>query len=411
MHRTLYHAATTLARHAPLPSRARASVAGRRNAAARWEEWTTRTARSTTVWFHGASVGECLALEPVMSRLRAHHRELRTILTYVSPSAAAWRVWPVDRADYLPLDRPGDVRRTLEAIDPALIAISRSDIWPELLLQATSRGIPLALVGVTIRTGSARLRWPVRRLYRDGLAAVRFAGAVTPEDAERLARLGVPAKSIEVTGDPADDRVLERVPDLRTIGELVAWRSGRQVIVSGSVEPDDVGPVRRALAVTLRENARVAALLVPHDPERIAASAFDRLAPAMWRPGDPAPTARVVWVATRGHLADLYALADVAYVGGAMRRPKPHSLLEPAAFAVPTAVGAAAGQDRGARRFIERGGVVTVPDGERLASTWRQWLAEPPARAAAGLAVRGALQGGAAEAGARALAALLRTTS
>ncbi len=385
-------------------------MSGRRDAAARWERWAARAGRGTTVWFHGASVGECLALEPVISRLRAGRRGLRTILTYVSPSAAAWERWTVDHADYLPLDRRSDIHRTLDAIDPALIAVSRSDIWPELMLDAASRGIPLALVGATIGAGSARLRWPARRLYRDALAGVRFAGAVTPGDARRLARLGVPAEAITVTGDPAHDRVLERVPDLRTIAALAPWRSGRHVAVIGSVEPDDVGPLRRALDVLLREDARFAALLVPHDPERLAATAFAGLEPATWRPGDPVPTARVVWVAARGLLADLYALADVAYVGGAMRRPKPHSLLEPAAFAVPVAVGAAVEHAAGAEWIMAPGGAVAVRDEEMLASAWRPWIADPTRRTAAGLAARRALQTGAAAATTGALDQLLNPT-
>lgn len=407
MHRTLYRAATTLARHAPLPHTARASMIGRAGAAGRWETWAGRAGRSTTVWFHGASVGECLALDPVMARLRVHHREIQSVLTYVSPSAATWQAWPVQHADYLPLDRPDDVRRTLDAIDPALIAISRSDIWPELMLQAASRGVPLALVGATIGAGSARLRWPARALYRDALTGIRFAGAVTPEDAERLVRLGVPPETIAVTGDPAHDRVLERVPDLGVIAELVAWRTGRHVAVIGSLEPDDIEPVRRALRIMLREDPQFAALLVPHDARRIAASAFADLDPATWRPGDPAPAARVTWVATRGLLTDLYALADVAYVGGAMRRPRPHSLLEPAAFGVPAAVGGAAERDAGARAMIERGGAACARDGTGLAGQWARWLVHPDALESAGLGARRTLRPGAAAATVKAINTLL----
>lgn len=407
MHRTLYRAATTLARHAPLPPTARASVRGRRSAAARWERWAAGPGHPTTVWYHGASVGECLALEPIIARVRAHQRGLRTCLTYVSPSAAAWREWPVNHADYLPMDRPDDIRRTLDAVAPVLIAVSRADIWPELMAQAAARGVPLALVGATIGAGSARLRWPARALYRDALAGVRFAGAVTPEDATRLARLGVPPKTITVTGDPAHDRVLERAPDLGAIAGLFRWRAGRHVAVIGSLEPDDVEPVHRALEIMLRENRRFAALLVPHDPERLAASACAELDVATWRPGDPVPAARVVWVAARGLLADLYVLADVAYVGGAMRRPTPHALLEPAAFGVPVAVGAAAAQDARAHRMIDAGGAVPVRSGEMLADRWARWMDDPRDRSTAGLRARSALQTGASALTARALEKLL----
>jgi 3-deoxy-D-manno-octulosonic-acid transferase len=181
--------------------------------------------------------------------------------------------------------------------------------------------------------------------------------------------------------------------------------------VVGSLEPDDLEPVRRALQIMLRADPQFAALLVPHDPECLAASAFAEVDAATWRPGDPAPAARVVWVAARGLLADLYALADVAYVGGAMRRPKPHSLLEPAAFAVPAAVGAAAGREVGIRRMIEAGGVVAVRDSAQLVETWGDWLANASRRACAGLAARATLAGGAANVSARRLASLLAMPS
>ena len=99
-----------------------------------------------------------------------------TALTCASPSAASGGGWPVAHADFLPLDRRADARRTLDALDPAILVIGRCDVWPELMRETARRGIPIALVGATVRANSARLRWPARAAYRNVLGGLGYPG-------------------------------------------------------------------------------------------------------------------------------------------------------------------------------------------------------------------------------------------
>ena len=83
------------------------------------------------IWVHAPSVGEGLQAKPVLESLRAAHPDWQLAYTFFSPSAERLaRTLPVDVVDYLPLDRPRQVRAALEALRPAALVFSKLDVWP-----------------------------------------------------------------------------------------------------------------------------------------------------------------------------------------------------------------------------------------------------------------------------------------
>ncbi len=94
----------------------------------------------------------------------------------------------------------------------------------------------------------------------------------------------------------------------------------------------------------------------------------------------------VVVVDRVGVLGELYALADVAYVGGGFGRRGLHSVLEPAALGSPVLFGPRHANAREAGELIARGGAVAVDDAGSLEEALGHWLSDAPAREAAGRA-------------------------
>jgi 3-deoxy-D-manno-octulosonic-acid transferase len=259
---------------------------------------------------------------------------------------------------------------------------------------------------------------PVRSLYAPVLAAVSWIGAATDEDAERWIRAGAPAGAIEVSGDPRHDQVLERLTDLGVIAPLQSWADQGPVLVAGSVEPSDEGPLIRAAAAVLGAVPGARMLLVPHDPSPAALARLRRrvrragLAAETWPPGRPAPTAAPCLIAGgTGLLYHLYALATIAYVGGGFRRGRLHAVVEPAAYGLPILTGPHADSGADGGRMAAAGGLVPAGRSEPardIAATWHRWLEEAGARGTAGLAARRSLSDGAADRTADRLTALLR---
>jgi 3-deoxy-D-manno-octulosonic-acid transferase len=390
-----------------------ATLPARRAALERWRGRAAAGARGA-IWVHAASVGEALAAAPIVQRLRAARPRFPIVLTHTSPAPAAWPAgWGVDHADYLPLDTAPSMNAMLDALAPALLMLTRAELWPELLLAALRRGVPVALVGATVSARSKRLRWPLRATPRPLYAGLAYVGAVTEPDRRRLHRLGAREGVLEVTGDPRHDQVLERMPDLRPLRALDAWAAGRDVLVAGSTDTQDARVVLAALAALRAAHPATRLLLCPHEPgagqtaRLLALTRGAGLTATRWRGAEggvaaaaDAPDAGVACVIVErlGILADLYVLGRIAYVGGGFGHRGVHAMIEPAAYALPIVVGprAASGD---ARTLVDAGGAVRLPAHDAagaLGAVWQRWLADDAARTRAGLAARGVLAFGAA---------------
>ncbi len=394
------------------------SIAGRRQAADRWVEWAvSHRTDDPVVWVHAASVGEALTAVPIIQRFGTAAPSLQTVLSYSSPSMAAWpgALGP-DYADYIPLEERESIGRVLDAVRPSLIVFARGDIWPEFAEQAVARGIPLTVIGATLRRDSRRLDWPMKQMLERVHGSVSWVGAVSESDGARYITLGVPRTRVDVTGDPRHDQVLERVVRPRMLPGLLAWAEERVVLVAGSIDWLDAQMVLSAFATVSRSSDRVRLLLVPHEPTSRTVTKMIRQASERgfgaepWDNDGTAPAAPCAVVTKVGALADLYAVGDIAYVGGGYRRGV-HAVAEPAAFAIPIVVGPRYETSPDAVRMIECGGAVALPNrsnaGEVLASLLLRWMSDSAARATVGMNARRTVVAGAAALSATALLGFL----
>ncbi|HMA44105.1 MAG TPA: glycosyltransferase N-terminal domain-containing protein [Gemmatimonadales bacterium] len=392
-------------------------LAGRRGLSERYAAWgaAQRDTRRPLAWFHAPSVGEGLQTRPIIEALRAERPGWQLAYSFFSPSAERLaRSLPVDFADYLPLDRPRDVAAALDALAPSALIFGKLDVWPELTLAAAARGVRLGLISATVAESSSRLAWPVRRWAAPAYAALDRIGAISPEDAARLERLGARRAAITVTGDTRYDSVAQRAERLDRAREpfasLAAGGIGRFTIVAGSTWPADETVLLPAFARLRAEGERspTRLILAPHEPTSRHLAGIEAAARNAGLP-HPVPLSRLAvstgaWDAPLvvidqiGLLADLYALGQAAFVGGGYHRAGLHSVLEPAVFGVPVAFGPRWRMSRDAAMLIARGGAVALPspgEAERmLADHWRLWRDDGAARDRAGAAAAAVVREG-----------------
>jgi 3-deoxy-D-manno-octulosonic-acid transferase len=364
---------------------------GRAASLARFAEWAgaNRDPARPLIWCHAPSVGEGLQAAAVLRRLRERHPGWQLAYTFFSPSAESFAErLDVDVAGYLPYDLPGPSEALLEFLRPAALVFSKLDLWPELAVRATARGVPVGLIAATVRPGSGRLRWPVRRLLAPGYHSVRAAGAIADEDAGRLARLGVLPERIRVLGDPRYDSVVERVQAVPADHPLHRFGAGAPALVAGSTWPGDETVL---LGAWLRVRARhpdARLILVPHEPRPDHLARIERQAVALGLPtairlSVAAGPESLVLVDKVGVLAALYGTGPMAYVGGGFHGAGLHSVLEPAAWARPVAFGPRWQQSRDATLLRAAGGATAIsteaPDtaSDELAAIWLGWLDDP----------------------------------
>jgi 3-deoxy-D-manno-octulosonic-acid transferase len=300
----------------------------------------------------------------------------------------------------LPFDTTVDARAALEALDPTALAFSKLDVWPTLAREAAGRGVRLGLISATLARGSSRRRGIAAALLRDAYARLDRVGAISDDDAERLVDLGVSAARISVTGDTRYDQVWARAAGARLDSPLLApLRGGGPTLVAGSTWPADELHLLQGWRGIHERHRDARMIIAPHEPTVAHLAPIEQwceresLTCARLGHAD-APTADVVLVDRVGVLGDLYALADVAYVGGGFHAAGLHSVLEPAAFGTPVIFGPRHANSRDAGLLLDGRGAAAVQDTTSLEAALEAWVDDPSARRAAGDAAREVVRAG-----------------
>ncbi len=398
-------AAADVAARLPLggASKLARSLRARRGLLEQYESWgrAHREASRPLLWVHAPSVGEGLQARPVIEALRARDGAApQTAYTFFSPSAERFAAsLGADFSAYLPFDRATNARRALEALRPTALVFSKLDLWPALVHEAARRRVRLGMISATLAEGSGRRGRLASGLLRGAYAALDAVGAIDEDDAERLVTLGVRADRVTVTGDTRYDQVAARATHVDRAAPLLArLASGRPTLVAGSTWPADERVLLRAWEEVRRDVPAARLIIAPHEPTTAHLepvrewAALGAHSAALL--GEATGAHDVVVVDRVGVLGDLYALADVAYVGGGFHAAGLHSVLEPAAFGAPVLFGPRHANSRDARLLLGARGAFAATDIASLADAIRIALTEPDTRATAGAAARRVVEQG-----------------
>lgn len=350
------------------------------------------------MWLHAPSVGEGLQARPIAHALRSAHADWQQAYSFFSPSAEPFA--PSIRAelcDYLPFDSADAADRLLTVLRPDALVFVKLDVWPVLVERARARGVPVGLVSATLAPNSGRQGAWSRALLHDAYAALDAVGAIDADHGARLTELGVRADALRVTGDTRFDQVAARAAAADRARAPLAYVSvARPTLVAGSTWPADEAALLPAWDRVRQARADVRLIVAPHEPTDAHLSPIVAWAEArrlsLARLTDieargATTDADVILVDRVGVLGDLYALADVAFVGGGFHAAGLHSVIEPAAFAVPVIFGLQHRNSREAGLLLADSAAASLGTRDDLADTLTRWLvADAQARAAAGAA-------------------------
>ena len=346
------------------------------------------------VWVQAVSVGEVAVARPLLAELRRRRPEQPLILSATTATGlqVASGSQVADAVLPFPLDLPTAVNRYLNVVDPRLVVLVETELWPELLHACGRRSIPVALVNARVSDASFRGYERIRGILRPLLAPVTLVLAQDTLDAERLAAMGIAPERIEVVGNIKFDAAPPGAEPL-ALAELRRLAGGRPVLIAGSTMSGEDDAVLDAV-LSLPKERRPFVILAPRHPERASEaleSATGRGLMTVRRTHlDTAPAScDVVVLDTIGELAALYAMADVAFVGGSLAPTGGHNPIEPARHAVPVLTGPnvrnfAAVYDR----FFQAGAARVVRDRGELTTAIKTLLADPDSARRAGEAGR-----------------------
>ena len=358
------------------------------------------------IWVHAVSVGESIAAAPMIRELLARHPELPLTVTCMTPTGSERiRALFGDRVQhcYLPWDLPWAAARFLDAAQPKLAIIMETELWPNHIAQCSARGIPVVLANARLSARSARGYARFARLTAPMLAQLDWIAVQTATEAERFRTLGARPECVSVTGSikfdlKIDASLRERAQALRT-----EWNAlQRPLWIAASTHAGEDEILLAAHRQLLASQPDALLLLVPRHPERFNAvfelCRREGFASVRRSSGQaPAASDQLLVGDTMGELLLLYALADVAFVGGSLLPNGGHNLLEPAALGLPVLSGPHLFNFLDiAAQLREAGALAEAADAPALAALVGALLSDAPRRQAmgqAGLQVLRANQG------------------
>lgn len=346
------------------------------------------------VWLHAASVGESVALLPLVERLRADRPDLVLLVTTgtVTSAATMARRLP-DGAihQFVPVDRPAWVRRFLEHWRPSLGIWVESDLWPALVTEAQAAGVRLALVDARMSDAAFR-RWRrAGRLARPLFAAFGRVLASSAGQAERFRALGCPdvrfVGNLKAAGAPPP-------VDAGAAAALAGAIATRPVWLAANTHPGEDAVVLDAHALLAADRPDLLTIIAPRHPGRgdeIAALVEARGLPVARRSAGALPDARTaVYLAdTLGEMGTLYATAPITFLAGSLVPVGGHNPLEPAHTGTALLLGPLMPNNRDAAEALTAaGGARQVTDARTLAAAVGGLLADPDAARAMAAAAR-----------------------
>ncbi len=226
------------------------------------------------IWIHAVSLGEVVAVAPLVRELRRRYPASRLIVSTVTETgreAVEQRLEGIAEHRYAPLDFPWVVNQVIERMNPALYVFVETELWPNLLRSLRRRDIPSLLVNGRLSTRSfERQRLPViRNFYRTMLNMISCCLMQSERDAKRMVALGAEPQRVRCTGNIKFDQPVPQVNAGSGISKVSLGVSDHeQLLVAGSTHPGEEEALLTAYQSLSAESPDLLLVLAPRHIER-----------------------------------------------------------------------------------------------------------------------------------------------
>lgn len=339
--------------------------------------------RPVDVWMHAASVGEVKVLANLVTYLQEKRSDIRihlTTMTSTGHDTARTLFAGSVSVSVFPLDVAKVIKRTLDTLQPGLIIVAETEIWPNLISEAASKNIRMILVNGRMTAKSSGKYRLVSGLLKKLLAKYDRFFFKSDADQKRYQQFGVGPSQAEVTGDmkfdaPLIPRSTERILSIRL---KLGVAPEQFLLAAGSTRPGEEVLLLRLHTVLKKKLPQFRLAIAPRHLERIP-----EIKKLITGSGlkyccldDDELCCDVVLVDRMGFLNDLYLAADLAFVGGTLVDIGGHNILEPVWARTPVLFGPSLGNVLEAAEFIERNGYGSkVDDVDQIGSIVTEMIA------------------------------------
>jgi 3-deoxy-D-manno-octulosonic-acid transferase len=320
------------------------------------------------IWVHAVSVGEVMAAHPLIRELKKKYPNRKLILSTVTVTGnhtAHQRVPEADAVFFFPFDFPWIVRRVIREINPQIVLVAETELWPNFFRELKRADIPSAVINGRISLHSFKNYRKFRKFFRQVFSNVTIFCMQSADDAERIKDIGAPSERVIVTGNLKFD---QKIPSNQS--SPVQLPEGSMVITAGSTHRGEEAALLDVFRRLRKKFPELVLIVAPRHPER-----FDEVEGLINKAGYECQRRTrlkgtikdVLLLDTIGELRSFYGICDIAFVGGSLVKVGGHNLLEPAAVKKPVIFSSYMFNFKEiSEALISAGGGILVKDKEEL---------------------------------------------
>ncbi|URJ25076.1 lipid IV(A) 3-deoxy-D-manno-octulosonic acid transferase [Candidatus Blochmannia ocreatus (nom. nud.)] len=338
---------------------------------------------------HAVSLGETLAAVPLVKILQKHYPGVNITLTAMTPTGIelAKSIFKKNViCSYLPYDLPGSVNRFVSRVQPKLVIVMETELWPNLINILYKRDIPFIIVNARLSCRSFKRYKKCGYFISLLMKRVTLVAAQNIENASRFLQLGMKKDRLFITGNLKFDieisyDLLKKISVLKK-----TWVKTRRVWIAGSTHSGEEIVLLQAHKILLKSFPDLLLIIAPRHLERtFSVKSITECAGFSYIMSsdkiDPSAEIQVVINDVVGELMLLYGISDIAFVGGSLVRHGGHNPLEPAAHSIPVIMGPYTFNFYDiCMKLHESNGLITIFDDKSLASVITQLLIDGQAR-------------------------------
>lgn len=328
-----------------------------------------------SIWIHAVSFGESIAATPIIKNLQKQYN-LPIVVTNMTPTGYEYmRKTFADEIfhSYVPYDYSGAVKKFLQYINPKLVIIMETELWPNILHYCAERKVPVVLANARLSEHSCKGYKRIKKFSQNLLHNISVIATQSNLDRERFVDLG--AKSVVTIGNLKFDKTIPEEIFAKAKQLREKWGENRLIWIAASTHVGEEEKILVAYKIIKQKLENPLLVLVPRHPER-----FAEVTELCQQQGYKVishkeqdtclPDTDIIIGDTMGELLLLYAASDVAFVGGSLvAKLRGHNTIEPAALGVPAITGHYFGNFIEVNQLLEKeGALITVNDSSELAA-------------------------------------------
>jgi len=291
--------------------------------------------KEKNIWIHTVSIGEFLTILPLIEKLKKENRIVISFTTKTGRKVAEEKLKEVYKV-YFPFDISFIVKKVIKLLNPKIIIIAETEIWPNLIINAYKKKIPLIIVNGRISENSFNKYKKIRFLTKKILPYVSKIIMRSEDERNKIIYLGADKKNVMVGGSFKFDMAYWMSNEIKP--EIIREKykiENKKIIVFGSIHPEEEEGVVSVIEKIMDKYEDLIFVIVPRYIDRT--KIYEKLEKKSIKYVRRSQMSvknemKVIVVDTYGELINFYSICDIAFVGGSLNGYGGQNPLEPVSF-------------------------------------------------------------------------------